>query len=165
MTKMIRTIMLLLVGVYSYAQTPVESPRASATAKIGNATITIDYGQPSVKGRKIFGNLVPFGEVWRTGANETTAIEFSNDVTFEGKKVRKGKYALFTIPGENEWVIILNRTIKWGAFSYKQEEDVLRVTVPSKASGSFYEKMTFKVNSKGLVTLNWENTEVTITIR
>jgi hypothetical protein len=87
-----------LFAISSYGQNPIESPRAITSGKLGNATITIDYGQPAVKGRKIWGALVPYGAIWRTGANETTSIELSSDVTIEGKKLSKGKYALLPSP-------------------------------------------------------------------
>src|SRR5438046_1969942 len=115
------------------------SPPAQAKATVAGKTITINYSQPAVKGREIWGKLVPYGQVWRTGANETTTIEFSDDVTLEGKPVAKGRYALFTIPNEKEWTIIINKGIKWGAFTYKQDEDVLRVNVPAKKSDKFFE--------------------------
>ncbi|MFZ9660708.1 MAG: DUF2911 domain-containing protein [Chitinophagaceae bacterium] len=146
------------------AQNAPSSPREKATGKAGNTNISIDYGAPSVKGRKIYGDLVPFGKVWRTGANEATSIEFDNDVKIEGQSLPKGKYALFTIPGESEWTIIFNKSWKeWGAFRYKQEEDVLRVKVkPSETSAT--EKMTFTV-ANGTVQLSWEKTKVSFKVQ
>jgi hypothetical protein len=100
---------------------------------VGGTEVMIKYAQPAVKGRLVFGTkaqkaLVPYGEVWRTGANESTTIEFSNDVTVQGKKLAKGVYSLFTIPGETDWTIIFNKEAKmWGAYTYKAEKDVLRV--------------------------------------
>ncbi|GAB2578271.1 DUF2911 domain-containing protein [Spirosoma areae] len=141
------------------------SPPAQAKATVGGKTITINYGQPSVKGREVWGKLVPYGQVWRTGANETTSIDFSDDVTLEGKPVAKGRYALFTIPNEKVWTIILNKTIKWGAFTYKQDEDVLRVNVPVKPSKTFSEKMAFAISDKGVVSLAWANEKVDFTLK
>ena len=140
------------------------SQPAQAKGSINGKTVTVDYSSPLVKGRKIWGDLVPYNQVWRTGANETTSIEFSDDVLLEGKKIAKGKYALFTMPGEKEWVIIINRTIKWGAFSYKENEDVLRVSVPVKKSKAFNEKLNFQVTGKG-VSLFWENAQVDFSIK
>jgi hypothetical protein len=131
------------------------SPPAKATAIINGKTITIDYSQPSVKGRKIWGELVPYGQVWRAGANETTAITLSADADVEGKKLSAGKYAFFVIPNEKEATVIFNKTIKWGAFSYKQEEDVLRVNVPVKKSKAFTEKLTYTISPNGTVSLTW----------
>jgi hypothetical protein len=142
------------------------SPPAKAMGKAGNATITIDYSAPSVKGRKIFGSdMVPYGKIWRAGANEATVFETDSDITVEGQSLPKGKYGFFAIPGETEWVIIFNKTWnQWGSFRYKQEEDVLRVKVkPGKTSG-LVEKLEYTVGS-GKVTLRWENTEVSFSVK
>jgi hypothetical protein len=142
------------------------SPPAKATGKAGNATITIDYSAPSVKGRKIFGSdMVPYGKIWRAGANEATVFETDGDITVEGQPLPKGKYGFFAIPGEAEWTIIFNKTWnQWGSFRYKQEEDALRVKVkPGKTSG-LVEKLEYTVTG-GKVTIRWENTEVSFTVR
>ena len=141
------------------------SPPATATATVGGKTITIDYSQPSVKGRKVWGGLAAYGEVWRTGANETTTIDLSADVEVEGQKLAKGKYALFTIPGEKEWVIIINKGIAWGAYNYKAADDVLRATVTPKASAAFHEKFTIEISPEGVVSLFWENLEVSFKVK
>ena len=140
------------------------SPPATAEGTSGSVKIKIDYSQPSAKGRKIMGGLVPYGEVWRTGANTTTSIELSGPVKVEGKDLAAGKYALFTIPGENEWTIIFNKTIKWGAFSYKQSEDVLRVTVKPTKTDKFVETFVIGVG-KDEVTMEWENTRVSFKVK
>ena len=140
------------------------SPPATTTATIDGKTITIDYSRPSVKGRKVWGGLVPYGEVWRTGANEATTIDVSADVEIEGQKLAKGKYALFTIPGEKEWVIIINKGIAWGAYSYKAADDVLRVAVTAKASAAFHEKFTIETSPEGIVSLLWENLQVSFKV-
>jgi hypothetical protein len=141
------------------------SPPAQASATVNGKTITIDYGQPSVKGRKIWGELVPYGQVWRAGANETTAITLSADATVGGKTLPAGKYAFFVIPNEKEATIIFNKTIKWGAFSYKQDEDVLRVSVPVKKSNAFAEKLTYTISPKGEVSLAWENSVIAFPVK
>jgi Protein of unknown function (DUF2911)/Domain of Unknown Function (DUF1080) len=141
------------------------SPPARVKGSIGGVSVNIDYGQPAAKGRKVFGGIVPYGQVWRTGANETTAIEFSDPVLLEGKMVPKGRYALFSIPNEKNWVIVLNKTVKWGAFSYKQEEDVLRVEVPVKTPAAYCEKFAIDVSPAGIVSLTWENTQVDFRIQ
>lgn len=145
------------------AQNKPASPPAKAQGTIDGVSVTIDYHQPSAKGRKIMGGLVPYGEVWRTGANNTTSIEFSQNVKIEGKALAKGKYGLYTLPGENEWVIIINKTIDWGAYKYKQEDDVLRVTVKPTKTDSFVETFTITVE-KDNVLLKWENTAVAFKI-
>lgn len=141
------------------------SPPAQATASVNGKTITIDYGQPAVKGREIWGKLVPYGQVWRAGANETTAFTISADATIEGEKLAAGKYAFFVIPNEKEWTIIFNKTIKWGAFSYKQDEDVLRVNVPVKKAKTFTEKLVYEVSDKGEVSLTWENATASFKVK
>lgn len=140
------------------------SPPAQATGKVNGKTITIDYSQPSVKGRKVWGELVPYGQVWRAGANETTAFTVSADATVEGKNLPAGKYAFFVIPNEKDATIIFNKTIKWGAFSYKQEEDVLRVSAPLKKSKAFAEKLTYSVTPKG-VQLAWGDSVIEFAVK
>jgi hypothetical protein len=135
------------------------SPPAKAEGTVDGIQVTIDYHQPSARGRKIMGGLVPFGEVWRTGANATTTIEFSAPVKIEGKELAAGKYGLYTIPGENEWTLIINKGIKWGAYDYKQSEDVLRVTAKSGKTDSFVEAFNIAVEKNSIV-LKWENTQV-----
>jgi len=141
------------------------SPPAQATATVNGKTITIDYSQPSVKGRKIWGELVPYGQVWRAGANETTAFTLSADALIEGKKLPAGKYAFFIIPNENEATVIFNKTIKWGAFTYKQEEDVLRVNAPIKKSKAFAEKLTYTISPKGNVSLAWGDSVIEFMVK
>jgi hypothetical protein len=140
------------------------SPPATAEGTIGNVKVTINYHQPSARGRKIMGGLVPFGEVWRTGANNTTSIEFSAPVKIEGKDLPAGKYGLYTIPGENEWVIIINKGVDWGAYKYKQEDDLLRINVKPKKTDSFVETFTIAV-VKDAVELKWENTAVAFKVK
>lgn len=141
------------------------SPKAQATGEVGAATVKITYCQPSARGRQVMGSLVPFGEVWRTGANEATTIEFDKAIKIEGKEVAAGKYALFTIPGETEWTIILNKEHKqWGAYKYNAKEDVLRVTVKPTKTAAFVE--TFIINVTGEeVNLSWENTAVAFKVK
>jgi hypothetical protein len=125
------TVLLIATGTFkSSAQTP-RIPEASSTQTIiqdfGLGKITITYSRPNVKGRIIFGGINPWGQVWRTGANSATTINFSENVIMEGHKVPAGTYTLFTIPGQDEWTVILNKVVKqWGAYSYKQSEDFLR---------------------------------------
>jgi hypothetical protein len=111
------------------------------------------------------GGLVPYGEVWRTGANEATTLEFDKPVKIEGKDLPAGKYALFTIPGENEWTIILNKDAKqWGAYKYNDKDDVLRVTVKPTKTPAFVE--TFNISTgKDEIVLKWENTAVPVKIK
>lgn len=147
------------------AQDPKPSPAVSASGKVGNATITINYGQPSMKGRKIFGDLVPFGKVWRTGANEATTFETDKDISIEGKRLAKGKYGLFTIPGEHHWTVIFSKNAnQWGSYKYKEDEDVLRVDVAPLALDKAIEKMTFEVKDNK-VKFMWEKTGFNLSIK
>ena len=148
-----------------FAQQAAQSPASSATGKIGNATIIITYGSPSVKGRAIWGELVPYGKVWRTGANKATTFETDADITVEGQPLKKGKYALFTIPEKNEWVIIFNKTTdQWGSFNYKQDDDVLRVKSKPSSSNESVEALKFEVG-KNAVTMKWEKLSVSFGVK
>lgn len=142
------------------------SPPASVTETTASGvTITIDYSQPSVKGRTIGKDIASFGEVWRTGANEATVFEISKDATIDGKALAAGKYGLYSIPGEKEWTIIFNRTWKTWGTNYKEADDALRIKVtPSKAK-VFAEKMTFAISKEGTVSLMWGDTQVGFTIK
>lgn len=149
-------------------QLPVPSPLGIVSQQIGLTTATVTYSRPSMKGRKIFGGLVPFDEVWRTGANACTKIEFDTPVMINGQNVPAGSYSLFTIPGENEWTIILNKTTTyWGAFGYKQDADLMRFTVkplPHASTETF--TIDFADIKPGSATLGmyWENTLVAFDI-
>jgi hypothetical protein len=157
-------VVLVLLSTTAFAQDEDKSkrpsPPAKATGKVGNTTITIDYSRPSVKGRNVWSELAPYGQVWRTGANEATTFEVNNDVTVEGKALPAGKYSLFTIPGENEWTVIFNKEPKqWGAYKYDEKKDALRVTVKPKKAPKMTEQFTINVN-KGTVAMLWENAQV-----
>jgi len=144
---------------------PVASPPASATGKIGGADVTVKYSSPAVKGRTIWGGLVPYGQVWRAGANEATTVEFSQPVKVEGKELPAGKYAFFTVPGAKQWEVIFNKTAnQWGAFKYDQKQDALRVTVQPRKAAAMAERLTYEVQPTGLV-LRWENLEVPVAIK
>lgn len=152
---------LTFVSVIAFGQgdkSQRPSPPALAKETLTNgATISIDYSQPAVKGRTIGQDLEPKdGEVWRTGANEATVFETDKDIKVEGKSLPAGKYGLFTLVNGNEWTIIFNKTWKqWGAFNYKEADDVLRVKVTASKSASFAERMTFTIGKDGKVSLMW----------
>ena len=141
------------------------SPAASSKASVEDATITINYSQPAVNGRKIWGDLVPYNQVWRTGANEATTFEVDKDVYINNQKLPAGKYALFTIPGEKEWTVIFNSNWdQWGCFTYDQSKDVMRFnTVPSQ-SAEFNERLKFDVADNDVFLL-WENLQLKIPVR
>lgn len=157
--------LLLLSAISVQAQKP--SPPASVSQKVGDAAISINYSQPSVRGRVIGETLEPIeGKVWRTGANEATVFETSKDITVEGKTLPAGKYALFTIVNGNEWTIIFNKTWdQWGAFSYKEAEDALRVKVTGGKADPFAETMTFTIAENGTVTLLWGGNKVEFKVK
>jgi hypothetical protein len=164
MKKMLLLSFALLATTFVFAQNAKAqaSPAAKAEGKIGDNAITIAYNQPAVKGRKIWGALVPFGEVWRTGANGATAITLSKDLKVGDKTLPAGRYGLFTIPTETEWTVIFNSNAdQWGAYDYSDKKDVLRVKATSAKSADFYERMTFAVKDNTIV-LMWENLIVTL---
>ncbi len=133
------------------------SPPAQVSQKLASgATLTIDYSQPSVKGRIIGVDIAPYGKIWRTGANEATVFEFTKDVKIGGETLAAGKYSFYTIPGEENWVLIFNKNWKqWGSNDYKETEDALRLNSKSRKSAAFTEQMTFTVSEKGEVSLIW----------
>ena len=160
-------ILISLISMVACAQDKAKpaSPSLKATGKSGAANISISYGSPSVKGRKIWGELVPYGKVWRTGANDATVFEVDADVKIEGQTLAKGSYGLFTIPEEGEWTIIFNKNPKqWGAYSYKQDDDVLRVKVKPGKSASFNEALNIAI-ANGKVYIRWENLEVPFSVK
>ena len=141
------------------------SPKETVKAKVGGANVEIVYSRPSSRGRTMIGGNEKYGQVWRTGANEATTVEFDKAVKVEGKDLPAGKYALFTIPGEKEWTIIFNKDHKqWGAYNYKQSDDVLRVNVPVKKPGSFVETFTITTKNDEIV-LAWENSEAAFKVK
>ncbi len=136
------------------------SPPAEVHAKVGDTDISINYSSPAVKGRTIWGDLVPYGKIWRTGANEATVFETSKDLNINGQLLPAGKYGLFTIPGEREWTLVFNSVWdQWGAFRYDTSFDVLRVTVRPEASPAFNERMKFEIDDH-IISLLWENLKV-----
>lgn len=142
------------------------SPNASVSQTIGTTVVTIRYSRPSVRDRKIFGGLVPFGEVWRAGANEATSITFSRDVKVEGQELPAGDYSFFTIPDKDQWTLIFNKSIKWGT-SYDKSADVLRVKVSPEESPEREQLMYYfrDVNEgSGSAVLTWAGTAVPFTI-
>lgn len=170
MISMKRALFTSILAVFCFIaiaqddKSKMPSPPATVTGKINETNLTIKYHQPAVKGRNVWeasGSLAPYGKVWRTGANNATTFETDQDVKIEGKTLAKGKYGLFSIPGEKEWVIIFNKkAAQWGAYSYKQADDELRVTVPAGKAASFFERFTIAIENGNNVTLAWENVKV-----
>ena len=136
--------------------------------RVGLTDITIDYSRPGVKDRQIWGELVPWGEMWRTGANEATTISFSSPVEIGGTSVPAGTYALFTIPGESEWTVVLNSDAEqWGTYNYDQSKDVLRFKVkPQTAPFTEWMLFTFRdlAEDAAVVTLDWKETRISFPV-
>lgn len=141
------------------------SPLKRTTGAIGDVKVVIGYGSPAVKNRQIWGSLVPYDEVWRTGANEATNIEFSKNVLVEGKPLPAGKYSFFTIPNEDEWTLIFNGVWdQWGAYDYDASKDVLRIAVKPAAAPEFAERLDYLVEPDGIAVV-WEKLKVKFTVQ
>jgi hypothetical protein len=164
----------LVAAVSLFAQAakvdfPRPSPAANVKQRFGLTDVEITYSRPGVKGREVYGQLEPYGVIWRTGANEATRIKFSTPVKFGGKDLAAGEYALFSIPGASEWTIILNQAVgDWGAYKYEEKNDVIRVTVAPVKITEPVESFTIDLNDlhDGWATLNllWQNTRVPVKI-
>jgi hypothetical protein len=164
---LLSAIALVTLGVKAQDD---KSKRPSPPAKVTETTnsgtvITIDYSQPSVKGREIGKDIAPYGKVWRTGANEATVFEVSKDVKVEGKALPAGKYGLYTIPGKDEWTLIFNKTWKQWGTKYAEADDALRVNVKPGKAPAFTERMTFSVDKSGKVSLLWGNEKVDFSVQ
>lgn len=150
------------------AQKAQSSPADSASISSAGADVKVYYCRPSKRGREVFGKLVPYGEVWRTGANQATELVVNKDVAIAGKPLKAGRYALFTIPQKDKWTIILNSKLgQWGSYSYNAKDDVLRAEVLAAAVEDVVEMFTIKFEKadKGAVlVMMWEQTSVTVPI-
>ena len=167
-TRVFSFLMLLLAVVFTTSvmaqeQKPKASPAATATGKVGGATVTINYSSPSVKGRTIWGGLVPYGQVWRSGANEATTVTFDKDVLIEGKPLAAGTYSFYTIPTEDKWTVIFNKTAKQWGTQYDEKQDALRMTVTPRKAPVMSERLKYDINTEGLL-LTWENLAVPVKI-
>ena len=166
LSAVVATAVTLLAAPAAHAQiaTPQASPKSTVTQRVGLTDITIVYSRPGVKARNIFGTVVPFGKRWRTGANATTSIKFSDDVTIEGKKVPAGEYGLYTIPNKTEWLVVLNKNTKLGAEvdGFKDDQDVARFSVKPYKVASKVETFTIGFTditpATANVAMEWEMT-------
>lgn len=160
--------MMIFTAVNVYAQlTPQPSSTQSIVQDFGLGKISLVYSRPDVRGRKIFGGMEPYGKVWRTGANSATVIKFTDEVSMEGNKIPAGEYGLFSIPGENEWTIILSKQPKqWGAYNYKEADDFLRFKVKTEHLKALTETMTLAFSNVAATTCDlqmmWEHSGFTI---
>ena len=162
-------IFVLNVCVFAQLTLPRESNGATVSQTVGDTKITIVYHRPNIKGRKVWGELVPYGQVWRSGANENTIFEISRDVTINGQSLPAGKYGFHTIPNKDEWVLIFNKVNNaWGSFTYDEKQDALRVKVAPKKSGEMRESLAYEfdnvTNRTAQVVLSWENLRVPFTV-
>jgi len=145
------------------------SPHEQATASLGGKKITVEYGRPYVKGREIFGKLVPWGQVWRTGADEATTLTTDADLTVGTLHVPKGTYSLFTLPTEKEWTLVFNKTAKqWGAFQYDAKQDLGRTPLKLAALPAAVEQFTIAFEPQGgtkaTLKLSWDKTSANVAI-
>jgi tetratricopeptide (TPR) repeat protein len=161
--------LVLAVPASAQIDMPPLSPEGYVKQKVGYVTVEVTYSRPSMRGRAIFGDVVPFNEVWRTGANASTKIKFSQEVTLNEHKVPAGEYALYTIPAENEWTIILSKNTKlWGAYGYKEADDLVRFKVKPEKTMYHFETFTIDIGeltgTSATLQLLWENTVVRINL-
>ena len=166
---------LLLSAIFCYSfisgqiKTPQPSPTATITQKVGVSNISVEYSRPGAKGREIFGGLVSYGKMWRTGANKATKITFNENCVFGGAKVKKGSYSLFTIPGEKEWTVVLNKNTElWGVGEYDEENQVCSIVAKAINTKDFTESFTIDFGTfqsfSAIMSLKWANTKIDIKI-
>ena len=171
MKKLIILFALALIGsLNAQIKSPQPSPNASISQAVGVSNISIEYSRPGVKGREIFGGLVAYDKIWRTGANKATKITFGENTLFGSEKVKKGTYSLFTIPGKEEWTILLNNdTELWGVGKYDEEKQACQIKVPVTKTTDFTESFTIDFGSfnsfSAEIILSWANTKVTIPVK
>lgn len=175
MKKLIQPILMvfaLSIALPSFAQlkVPALSPTQTVKQNFALSEISIEYSRPSARGRVVYGDVVAFDRIWRTGANASTKITFGEDVKIEGQALPKGTYALYTIPGKTEWTIIFNKNLTlWGDMGYKEEEDALRVKVKPSTLSSKVETFTIELSnmttSSASLDLVWENTRVSVAVK
>lgn len=156
-------IALVTISVSAQDKKPL-SPAATATGKINGANITINYSSPSVKGRTIWGELVPYGKVWRAGANAPTTFETDKKIMVEGKELPAGKYAVYVIPEKDNATVIFGKDAAIGANKYDMKNDQIRVTVTPRKSKTIAESLVYTIN-KDNVTLSWEYWEIPLKIK
>ncbi len=169
-----KKLFLLLVLPFSFlafAQytLPTASPRQTIDQQFSLSKVSVEYGRPAIKGRKIFGDLVPYNKIWRAGANSATKITFGQNVNFGGKEVPAGTYGLFVNPSEKEWKIILNKDAQqWGAFAFDEKLNIAEITVPVQKSAEKQEYFLISLNPVDLhsleLVMSWDNVNTTVPI-
>jgi Protein of unknown function (DUF2911) len=171
--KPLYILSLILLSLPAFSQDPLKprpSPLAIAATHYKDTYLKITYGQPQKNGREIFGGLVPFEQVWRTGANEATEITITRDIKVNGMDLKAGTYTLFTIPREKTWIIIFNTDLgQWGAYNYNAKSDILKFEIPlTPLSDVVYEPLTISINQKNdkaELMIAWDRTKVTLQLQ
>jgi len=169
--KIFFTFCLQIAVTLSFSQTifPSLSPKGSVEQTVGFTNISVDYERPAARGRKVFGELVKYDKLWRTGAGNCTRIRFSKAVVIDNKNISKGTYSIFSIPGLNEWTVILNAdTTLYGINSYDATKDVIRFKVKPRATNRYYESLTIDIDvvpNDAVVYISWENTQVSFPVK
>lgn len=167
--QLLSLVFLCSISLSSQIHKPSLSPRIQTTQHVGLAKVELDYGQPNAQGRKIFGGLIPFGKVWRTGANASTKLKIDSDVLINNTPLSKGEYALYTIPNKESWTIILSKNTQlWGSSGYDSTDDVLRVQSTVNYTQDFLETFTihfenFNTNGGDLV-IAWEHSKIVLPV-
>ena len=176
MTKIIKLIIFSIVLTFCInfeplaqdALKPRPSPLEMVTMKYDDTYVKVTYGRPHKRGRNIFGDLLPYGEVWRTGANEATEITITGTIKLGGHQIKPGTYTIFTIPEKDKWTVILNSELgQWGAYNYNSKLDVVRLEVPVSDTTTVYEPFTIEFEQKAQsaeLVMMWDQTKVTIPI-
>lgn len=153
------------MSTFANAQKKVESPAQTVSGKVNEATVTIKYGSPSVKGREIWGGLVPFDKVWRAGANDATTFSTDKEIVVEGSKLPAGDYTFFVIPSKTEVTLVFNKVkSQWGAYKYDEKQDQLRVKVTPQVASSNTEMLTYKIENNQVV-LSWSNWNIPVNLK
>ncbi|WP_176956066.1 DUF2911 domain-containing protein [Catalinimonas alkaloidigena] len=160
-------LMCFSLPLWAQLQLPQPSPSATLTQTVGLTDVTVEYSRPAKRGRTVFGELVPFGEVWRTGANASTKITFSDPVTFSGQQLPAGQYALYTIPQEGNWTVIFHKNLEhWGSDGYAEADDALRVTAPVQKTALPVESFTIGINNvdneQATLDIAWDDRMVSV---
>ena len=166
-----KTLILSAMFCYGFMtaqiKTPQPSPTASITQKVGVSNISVEYSRPGAKEREIFGGLVSYEKMWRTGANKATKIIFDENCVFGGAKIKKGSYSLFTIPGKKEWTVVLNENTElWGVGEYDKEKQVCSIVAKVIETKDFTESFTIDFGNfksfSAIMSLKWANTKIDI---
>ena len=154
------------IQIQAQINTPQPSPAASVSQKVGLADVSVSYSRPSLKGRKLFGGIREYGQVWRTGANQATKLTVSDEITISGTKIAAGEYAIMSIPTQNEWTVILSKDLKVNETSYKQENDVARFMVKPTATAQKTETFTIDfsdvTSNSANLNIAWDNSKATL---